>query len=149
MIIQLKKIIGSGFYSGFFPKAPGTIGSLFALIIFFIPGFENPEIIIPSIFIFTLIGIPVGNYFESIYGKDPGNFTLDEIIGTWISLLFVPKIFYLVALDFIIWRILDIIKPFPAKIAEKLNGGIGIIADDIISGMYSLLIIHIFIFIFL
>ncbi len=149
MIIHLKKMIGSGFYSGFFPIAPGTIGSLFALIIFFIPGFENPKIIITIIIFLIVIGIPIGNYFESIYGKDPSKFTLDEFIGTWISLLFVPKIFYLVILDFVIWRLLDIVKLFPANIAEKFDGGIGIILDDIISGMYSLIIIHIFIFIFL
>jgi phosphatidylglycerophosphatase A len=149
MINHLRKIIGSGFFTGFIPKAPGTFGSFAALLIYFIPGFEKPEIMISFILIAIIIGIPIGNYFESIYGKDPGKFTLDEFIGTWISLLFVPKIFYIVIIDFIIWRILDILKPFPAYAAEKLDGGIGIILDDIISGMYSLLIIHIFIILFL
>ncbi|MCB0746767.1 MAG: phosphatidylglycerophosphatase A [Ignavibacteriae bacterium] len=148
MISNLKKLIGSGFLSGYLPKAPGTFGSFIALLIYFIPGFENPIIIISSILFSILIGIPLGNYFEEIYGKDPGKFTLDEFIGTWISLLFIPKNIIIIFFSFILWRFLDIIKPFPANKAENLSGGLGIILDDVISGMYSLIIIHIFIVIF-
>jgi phosphatidylglycerophosphatase A len=147
-MIQIKKIIGSGLYTGFFPKVPGTFASLIALFFYLIPGFENPFFLISAIIISTLIGIPIGTYFEKTYGKDPKYFTLDEFIGTWISLLFIPKVYYFIIPTFIIWRILDILKPYPANISENLNGGIGIILDDIISGMYSLLIMHIFITIF-
>lgn len=144
MIDFLKKSIGSGFYSGYFPFAPGTVGSIFALIIFMIPGFENYSIIIPFIIISFLIGLPLGNYFEKIYSKDPKQFTLDEFTGMWISLLATPKSIELVLLTFAIWRILDIYKPFPANKAETLNGGLGIMLDDVVSGMYSLIIIIIF-----
>ncbi|MBK7106373.1 MAG: phosphatidylglycerophosphatase A [Ignavibacteriae bacterium] len=145
---QIKKIIGSGFYTGFLPKAPGTFGSFAALFFYLIPGFENPIFLISTIIFSVIIGIPIGNYFEKTFGKDPQIFTLDEFIGTWISLLFIPKIYYFIIPTFIIWRILDILKPYPANIAENISGGLGIILDDIISGMYSLIIIHIFITIF-
>ncbi len=148
MITNLYKIIGSGFYSGYLPKAPGTFGSFVALIIYLIPGFENPIVIIPAIIFSILIGIPIGNYFERIYGKDPGYFTLDEFIGTWVTLLFVPKEMLFIIPSFLLWRVLDIKKPFPANKAETIRGGLGIILDDVISGMYSLIIIHIFIFLF-
>ena len=145
---EIKKIIGSGFYSGYAPFAQGTFGSVVAFLIFLIPGFEKTYIIIPVILLAIVIGIPVGNYFEKLYGKDPGIFTLDEFIGTWITFLFVPKNWIVLLFGFILWRILDITKPFPAKKAEELNGGVGIILDDVISGVYSLIIIHIFITLF-
>ena len=145
---EIKKIIGSGFYSGYAPFAPGTFGSIIAFLIFLIPGFEKTYIIIPAILLAIVIGIPVGNYFEELYGKDPGIFTLDEFIGTWITFLFVPKNWIVLLFGFILWRIFDITKPFPAKKAEELKGGVGIILDDVISGVYSLIIIHIFITLF-
>ncbi len=145
---EIKIFIGTGFYSGYFPIAPGTFGSIVAMLIFLIPGFENVYIIIPAILAAVLVGIPIGNYFEKLYGKDPGIFVLDEFIGTWITFLFVPKNWILLLGGFILWRFLDIIKPFPAKRAEELNGGAGIILDDVVSGVYSLIIIHIFITVF-
>ncbi len=144
MIHKIKLFLGTGFLSGYFPKAPGTFGSIFALIIFLIPGFENYLIIIPSILLSILIGVPLGNYFEQKFGKDPSIFTLDEFIGTWITFLFLPKTTIIIIVGFLIWRILDITKPFPANKVESIKGGWGIILDDIISGMYSLLIMHIF-----
>ena len=62
----------------------------------------------------------------------------------WIALLFTPYSMIWIAATFIIWRFLDIVKPFPANKAEKLKGGLGIMLDDVISGMYSLIIIYIF-----
>ena len=144
MLDKIYKLIGSGIYSGYFPFASGTIGSIVALLFFLIPDFEKPIIIIPAIIISFFVGIYLGNYFESIYGKDPKEFTLDEFVGTWITFLFVPKTIPFLIGGFIIWRFFDIIKPFPANKLESLKGGLGIMLDDVVSGMYSLLIIYIF-----
>jgi len=143
-----EKLLGSGFYTGYIPFISGTFGSLAALIIYYIPGFENPLILIPAIIIFTFYGIYVGSRFESVYGKDPAECTIDEIVGMWISLLFLPKILLISLLAFLLWRILDIIKPFPARNFEKLKGGLGIMLDDLTSGIYSLIIVHIILIIF-
>ena len=143
-----EKLLGSGFYTGYIPFISGTFGSLAALIIYYIPGFENPLILIPAIIIFTFYGIYVGNKFESVYGKDPSECTIDEFVGMWISLLFLPKILLISLFTFLLWRILDIIKPFPARNFEKLEGGLGIMLDDITSGIYSLIIVHIILLIF-
>jgi phosphatidylglycerophosphatase A len=70
------------------------------------------------------------------------------MVGMWISLLFIPKQIWFILIAFVIWRILDITKPFPANIAEKLNGGLGIMLDDIIAAIYSLTITHIIIYLF-
>ena len=93
-------------------------------------------------------GIYTGSKFENVYGKDPSQCTIDEVVGMWISLLFLPKTIIISIITFFIWRILDIIKPFPARNFEKLNGGLGIMMDDITSGAYTLIIVHVFLIIF-
>ena len=139
------KFLGSGLYTGYIPFASGTFGSIAGLLFYYIPGFENPLIIIPAIIIFGAYGIYVGSKFEKIYGKDPAECTIDEVVGMWISLLFLPKEIWISVVVFFIWRIFDIIKPFPARRLESLKGGLGIMIDDIISSLYVLLIVHLFI----
>jgi len=141
-----EKILGSGFYSGYFPVASGTVGSLAALIIYFIPGFEQWFIIVPLTIIFAAYGIYVGTKFEIVYGKDPAECTIDEIVGMWISLIALPKTILIVVTAFLLWRILDIIKPPPARNLERLDGGIGIMLDDVISGLYTLIIMHLVVY---
>jgi len=142
----LERLLGSGFFSGYIPIAPGTFGSLVALAIYLIPGFENPTILLTLISLFSIIGIYTGNKFEKVYGKDPAQCTIDEMVGMWITLLFIPKYIWYILIAFIIWRILDIIKPFPANIVEKIKGGWGIMLDDIVAGIYSLILVHIIIY---
>jgi phosphatidylglycerophosphatase A len=141
-----EKFIGSGFYTGYFPVASGTVGSFAALLIYLIPGFENLIIIIPAIIIFTAYGIFLGNKFEIKYGKDPSECTVDEVVGTWISLLALPKTIEIIVVAFLIWRILDIIKPPPARGLEKIKGGLGIMIDDVVSGIYTLIIMHLIVY---
>ena len=143
-----EKIIGSGFYTGYIPFASGTFGSLAAIVIYFIPGFERLEIIIPAIVLFFGYGLFVSFKFEKVYGKDPSQCTVDEVVGTWIALIALPKIFLIVLTSFLIWRALDIIKPFPARTSEKLPGGFGIMIDDVIAGFYSLIIVHLIVYTF-
>jgi len=143
-----EKIIGSGFYTGYIPFASGTFGSLAAIVIYLIPGFENLEIIIPALVLFFGYGLFVSFKFEKVYGKDPSQCTVDEIVGTWIALIALPKTLLIVLTSFLIWRALDIIKPFPAKTSEKLPGGFGIMIDDVISGFYSLIIVHLIVYTF-
>jgi phosphatidylglycerophosphatase A len=141
-----EKFIGSGFYSGYFPVASGTIGSFAAIVIYLIPGFENLSIVIPATIILMAYGIYVGTKFEAQYGKDPSECTVDEVVGTWISLLALPKTLWVIVATFFLWRILDIIKPPPARNLERLNGGLGIMIDDVISGFYTLIIMHLVVY---
>jgi phosphatidylglycerophosphatase A len=139
-------LLGSGLYTGYIPFAQGTFGSFVALLIYMIPGFENPTLMIFMITLFTVIGVPIATKFEKKYGKDPGQCTIDEFVGMWISLILVPKKIWYIAAVFLIWRFLDILKPFPAKLVERIKGGAGIVGDDIIAGFYSLIIIQIIIY---
>jgi len=147
-INSIEKFIGSGFYTGFISLASGTFASLAALVIYFIPYFEKLYIILPAIFIFILWGIRLGTKFESLYGKDPAECTIDEVVGMWITLLFLPKNILIALIAFLVWRTLDVIKPFPARKSESLEGGLGIMMDDIISAIYSLIIVHLILVIF-
>jgi phosphatidylglycerophosphatase A len=143
-----EKIIGSGFYTGYIPIASGTFGSLAAIVIFYIPGFERLEIIIPAIILLFAYGIFVSSKFEKAYGNDPSQCTVDEIVGTWIALIALPKTILIAITSFLIWRVLDIVKPFPANTSEKLPGGFGIMMDDVISGFYALILVHFIVYIF-
>lgn len=142
-----ERALGTFFFTGYFPFASGTFTSAFAIAVYLIPGFETPVLMMALISIFAVYGITLGGKFEKIHGKDPGIFTLDEVVGTWISLLLIPKTIVAIAIVFFIWRLLDIVKPFPARTFEnKLKGGWGIMLDDIVSGIYSLIVAHIIIF---
>lgn len=141
-----QKLIGSGLYSGYSPVASGTAASMVALLIYFIPGFEQLYIIVPVSILFLLYGIPLGSKFEKIYGKDPKQCTIDEFVGMWISLISLPKTMGIAITTFFIWRVLDIIKPPPARKLEKINGGIGIMIDDVVSAIYTLLIMHVVVY---
>jgi len=142
----IEKSLGSGFYTGYIPFASGTFGTLAAIFIYLIPGFENPYVIVPTIFIFFIYGVYVGNKFENIYGKDPSECTIDEVVGTWISYLLLPKTIGIIIITFFLWRALDIFKPYPARKLENLNGGLGIMIDDVVSGFYTLIIMHLVVY---
>jgi len=142
-INKFEKLLGSGFYTGYIPYASGTFGSMVALIIYFIPGFEKPEILIPMILLFLVLGIKIGGKFEEFYGKDPTECTIDEIVGMWISLLFIPKHTVYIIIAFVIWRFFDIIKPYPANKVEEIKGGLGIMLDDVIAGIYALIVVNV------
>lgn len=144
----IEKFVGSGFYTGYIPLASGTFGSIAGLLIYFIPNFEQLYIIIPAIFIFTVWGIKLGSKFEEVYGKDPAECTIDEVVGMWITLLFVPKSIWNALIAFVVWRTMDIVKPIPARKSESLPGGLGIMMDDVISGIYALIIVHLILVIF-
>jgi len=137
-----EKIVGSGLYTGYIPIASGTFGSIVGVLIYLIPGFENLYVIMPSIIILFAYGIYVSGKLEKQYGKDPSQCTVDEIVGTWVSFILLPKKLLVIMFAFLLWRLLDIIKPFPARNSEKINGGLGIMLDDVISGIYTVIIIH-------
>ncbi len=145
----LKLFFATGFFSGYFPIASGTVGSLLAILIFyFVPEFSEPYLLVLMILLFTVIGIWTSDFAEKIYGFDPPEVVIDEIVGMWITMLFVPKTILLSIIGFILFRIFDIVKPFPAKQSQNIKGGIGIILDDTIAGIYSLVCIHLIMIIF-
>jgi phosphatidylglycerophosphatase A len=137
------KVIGSGFFTGYTPFASGTVGSAVALLFFLIPNFQRPEIILPtSVVIFFLGGI-AASQLERKHGHDPSIVTIDEFVGMWISMWFVPVTYLNVGVAFLIFRILDILKPYPAGDIDKQHGGWNIMLDDVIAGIYTNIILQV------
>jgi len=133
---------GSVLYSGRSPVASGTAGSLVSLIplmacAHFLEPAHYALVLSVGIVVFILLGIPAGTYIEKHEGKeDPGVVVIDEAAGQWITFLFVsPTLMikhpWIPVLGFLLFRIFDIVKFFPAKQAERLGGGLGIMADDV------------------
>jgi phosphatidylglycerophosphatase A len=122
--------------------ASGTVGSAVGLALYCIPGFENPSILLPLSLLVLALGIKASNTMEKVYGHAPGQVTIDEVLGMWISLLFLPKTILVAALAFFIFRILDIVKPFPARRFDNIHGGVGIMFDDVISAIYTNLLLQ-------
>lgn len=142
------KFFGSGFFSGFFPIAPGTAGSAVALAIYwFIPGFESWYILGSVALLFLPLGIFTAQKIEEALGADPSVVVIDEFVGMWIALLAIPKGLILALCAFIAFRVFDIIKPPPARQFDQMSGGIGIMMDDVVAGIYANLAIRIILYI--
>lgn len=141
---KLTEIIASCFYIGYIPGAPGTYGSLFALLI--ISQFNIITQNIGLIF-FIIIGLIFSTLMEKHTGKkDDQRIVIDEFVGMLITFYFVePKLSYLV-IGFILFRLYDIYKPYPIKKIQKLPSGWGIMLDDILAGVYSRIILQMIIF---
>ncbi len=139
----LVKAFASGLFSGYSPVASGTVGSLVGLAIYFIPGFEQPYFIMPACVIVFLAGIKAGDIMETYYGHDPAEVTIDEVLGMWFTLFLLPKSIVVAATGFLVFRILDILKPFPARKFDEAKGGFGIMMDDVVCAFYSNLILQV------
>ena len=142
---KIEIFLGTGFYSGYSPFASGTAGSFVALL--FLP-LGNSFLVLASL-LFFFWGIKIGDKFEARFGKDPGIFVLDEFVGTWLAFLFIDINLYSIIFIFFIWRFFDILKPFPVRNAEKLKGGLGIMLDDVIAGIYANVTWRLIIFLFI
>ncbi len=133
----LDQLIATGFGAGLSPLAPGTIGTLVGLVVYFIPGFEAPYVIIPAILLFFVWGVFAAGKMEQRFGHDPSRVVIDEVVAMWVSMVFIPKTLFLAAIAFLTFRMLDIFKPYPANYFDKKNGGLWIMMDDLVCGIYT------------
>lgn len=137
-------LLATGFGSGFGPIAPGTWGSLPGLA--FGWGLERLAgrwAVVAGAAFFALAGVWAAGRAEALLGeKDPGCVVVDEIAGQLVALLFLPTTAGVLVAAFLIFRILDVLKPWPARRLEALRGGSGIMADDLMVGLYANLILH-------
>lgn len=140
--VQVYYWIATVFFIGHLPLAPGTWGSAASLLIwYFIP--EMNMIVFSSIIIilFILGLISAKKVAEHENNPDPSKVVIDEWVGMWITLLIVPKTWQWMAGSFLLFRFFDISKLFPMRQIEKLKKGWGIMLDDVVAGIYSLLIL--------
>ena len=135
--------------AGYFPFAPGTVGSLVGVVV--VAGLRQlplphaallPALIAASLVVLAL-GVWAAGEAESFFGrKDPGQVVIDEVAGQMVTLLWMPHANWkwLVG-GFMLFRAFDIVKPFPARQAERIPRGWGIMLDDVVAGLYALMIL--------
>lgn len=150
---KLKLFIGAGFGSGYSPKAPGTAGSLFTVLLMYFV-LQVDATLGPIIFalLASVLTLWVSKTCEEEWGKDPGIVVIDEFAGQ--ALVFVSislsgnamSDFLLLGLGFLLFRIFDIWKPLGINQVQKLGGGWGILLDDIIAGFYAFICLKTLIF---
>jgi phosphatidylglycerophosphatase A len=132
------KALGSVLGIGYLPLAPGTFGSLAAALLYLsVPGIAPLHRFIPLIAVTALLGVWAGGVMERAYGKDPSAVVVDELAGQWLALLALPATQPAVALAFVLFRVFDIAKPGPVDRAQRLPGGWGIMADDLLAGLLA------------
>ncbi len=133
----ITKCIATVFFSGYSPVAPGTAGSIVALIpLIIFPGMSTVTLALITISGFS-IGVWASKQFERVYGDDPQIVVIDETVGMWVTMLFVPVTWFTMTAGFILFRIFDIIKPPPARQLEAIPNGWGIMLDDVAAGVYA------------
>lgn len=140
---KLYYLIATGLGTGFSPIAPGTVGSFLALIIVYLISPLSQVLLVIVLFIFFWIGVFTSEKVENEHGEDPSIVVIDEIVGMGISLLFLPKDLRLFFIAFVLFRFFDIWKPFPIHRSQNIHGGLGIMLDDVIAGIYALIVVHI------
>ncbi len=147
----LPKMIATTFGCGYWPWGPGTMGAIFGLAVWM------PLILISSpltvamitlglIIIFTILGIWAAGISERYWGDDPSRVVMDETVGQWITMLpmaslagggYTAKVWICAAISLILFRFFDIVKPLGVRKMEAFGGGLGIMADDILAGIYG------------
>lgn len=139
-------LIATFFKVGYIPFAPGTAASLVttALAYFIAPYWQAPLIIkLAVILAIFLLGIPAARESEKHFKKkDPRQCVIDEVPGQMLSLLLIPHDPWYYFAGFVLFRVFDILKPYPIKKLEKAPHGIGIMIDDIAAGLFGLGALH-------
>jgi phosphatidylglycerophosphatase A len=141
--LKLAYFVASCGYAGYFPFAPGTVGSavgvLFDRLLRATVPVWTQGLVIAAL---TIVGIVAAEIVEKDTHEDPSLVVVDELVGMLLSVFLLPLSWMGLVLGFLIFRIFDIIKPFPCRQSERLPGGLGIMADDIIAGIYTNLVLR-------
>ena len=138
------RFVATGAGSGYAPVAPGTAGSAVGLLLFW------PLSWLPfgwqigvTAAVFVLGALAASHVATQVGLKDPGIVVVDEVVGMWISLLSLPLTPIIAALGFFLFRVMDVLKPWPARDFEHLPGGWGIMTDDVMAGVYANLLLRV------
>ena len=141
------KFLASGFGAGYAPQAPGTAGSVVGLGLAFVLQWASGGnwllYLIITVFL-SLLAVPVSTKAERLYGKkDCPKIVIDEIAGILVTFLVVPLTWYTALIGFMLFRLFDIWKPFPARLLQdRLPGGWGVVGDDVMAGIYANIVLQ-------
>lgn len=141
-------IVGTSFFTGYIPLGPGTFASILALPLVYLLTGNILWYIIATIAVF-LIGTVSAHHLGKIWHKkDDQRITIDEFLGILITFLLLPKMNLLILLiGFVLFRLFDIFKPLGIRSTEKIQGGFGVMLDDIVAGIFANIVLRIIIWI--
>ncbi len=124
------------------PLAPGTVASALTVAALWLLNL-SPIALTAVLIAVTALGTWASDEAERALGggKDPGAIVVDEVAGMTLSVLVLPQTAPVLAVAFLLFRVFDVTKPFPANVAQRLRGGLGVMVDDLIAGLYALLLV--------
>ncbi len=137
-------LLASGLYSGFLPKAPGTFGTVVAVLFYLLlhMAFSGWSYV-AAVAIFILAACIVAGRAERMWGqKDCQRIVIDEWAGFLTTMAAVTPTLFSVCAAFLLFRFFDVLKPFPIRYLERLPGGAGVVADDVGAGIYGCGVLH-------
>ena len=127
--------------AGWAPVAPGTVASALTVLLLWLVPFSRVGLVIFFLAV-TVIGTWAAQHAERALGtKDPGAIVVDEVAGMTLSVIVLPLTVAVLVVAFVLFRVFDIVKPFPARSAQALPGGAGVMVDDLIAGLYALAVV--------
>ena len=144
---QVAVVIATAGGAGFAPKAPGTAGSIVGVLIYLLIEATQISAYYPHVIIFAfIVGIWASSRVERLWGHDSSRIVIDEVVGQMITFLGIAAGRYQLSafhifLGFGLFRLFDIVKPFPIRHLERLKGGLGVVADDVGAGLYALVVL--------
>ena len=140
---RLAWLVATGFGTGLAPVVPATVGSLAALVIYFFAPIYSDGV---DLLLLIGVGFPVGIWatgkLVTAIDSDPRSAVWDEFVGMWATCLLLPKTLPWMASAFICFRVLDVLKPWPIRHLERLPGGLGIMADDLLAGLAGAVLLN-------
>lgn len=140
----LVKATASVFFIGYLPLIPGTFGSVAGVGLFYLlQGSGRPIYFLAVLFIIILGLLTSGRMERLLNKKDPRCVVIDEVMGMLIALSFLPADLKIVVLAFLLFRILDTFKPYPAARLQNLHGSAGVMVDDLIAGIYTNIVLQV------
>ena len=140
----LARFVATAAYTGYAPVAPGTVGSLVGLILLAAVRQIDTLWLEPAVLVVVImVGTWAADHVEADEGRqDPGIVVVDEVAGMLLTMLFLPLTWWAGIVGFLAFRGFDIVKPFPAGWAERLPGGIGVMTDDLVAGVYAAIVVR-------
>ena len=139
----LATVIATGLGSGYAPFAPGTAGSAVGLALFWpLHHLSLAGQAVGTALAFALGVAAAADVARRLGVEDPGLVVADEVVGMWVSLLGLPLTGVTAAAAFVLFRVFDVFKPYPARDLERLPGGWGIMCDDVMAGIYANLLLR-------
>lgn len=144
-MIKLHEILSSFFGIGYIKKGGGTVAAIATAFIWFVAvAVPDSWIVIGVVLLVIIYGIWAGNEVEKKWGKDSSKVVIDEVAGMLVALIFIPVTTINVLIALLLFRFFDILKPLLIRRLEQMPGGWGVMGDDVLAGIYSNIILQLF-----